>query len=292
MSISKYSKICMILLLTASMQTILASEERLIPVSYEVCGEASKTDSSASMLWDNLLDQNHKWCCFHAGYYTEQSHWIAMDFGKTCPITKIEIIHDGESIGERHLRTEDFAFYGSNSSIKRDWQLIQDVKDNTEFKNTFTFSNPASYRYIKLEITDPQLSSGANMKQDDWAVRIRELYIYTGDGAEAQTATVQNPVPTTALSSNPLYTIYYFYNPYVDKCKIVQSYFMSMELKPLLDQFKVININANSNMSQAQQYRIFKVPTIIIFDSMGKEMKRTSNIDNEESFKKFLEIQK
>ena len=156
----------------------LCAETRLIPVAYKACGPDKSSPWSAEHLWDGIEDMDHKWCCFHAGYVVPQTHWIIMDLGNVFPISRIVVVHDGNEEELTHILTEDMKFFGGNTSTKGPWKLIREINDNNRQRNEVILNN-VSVRYLGMEISDPQYGEGPNKKQDDWAVRIQELYIFT-----------------------------------------------------------------------------------------------------------------
>ncbi len=267
----KSRKIAEILLLTMSVIIIFsatanATESRLIPVAYKSCDQPGNIQYSATHLWDGVADTNHKWCCFHAGYRQPQIHWVAMDFGAVYPVTRIVVIHDGTKPDRTHLNTEDFNFVGSTKSIEGPWFSIKEIKDNTKAMTEFTLAG-VNLRYLKLEVTDPQVSAAPNSPRDDWAVRIRELYVFTSDTKGASDSKLKpiagyapTPYATTSVGSSPVQVtpvstlpashkgqiLYYFYEPTVANCKKQERIFSQPQVRDALGRYKTEAILTSS----------------------------------------------
>ena len=295
------------------------AEQRLLPILYKSCDSRDNKDYPVRNLWDNNTDQMHKWCCFHAGYTTPQVHWIIMDLGAIYPVTKIVIEHEGNEKEQLHLLTEDFTLFGSIDSMSGPWTVLKDIKDNKEKINTLAFPG-IKIRYLGLEVTDSQVGSGPNQKQDDWAVRISEFSIYTQGSqidpfppvpdsppspfdlsptppAPVPTATgtgVQFPENVKALvqqktTEKPERRLYYFYHPNVEKCQSLERFFMTPRVIELLKRYSFEPVNTLSNESLIRQYAVFMVPTFILTDRNGKVLKKSSVLGTEEELIKFLE---
>jgi len=316
-------------------------EKRIIPVDYKSCGPGRNSTTSATHLWDNMEDQDHKWCCFHAGYVVPQTHWVIMDLGAVYPISRIVVVHEGDESVNRHVLTEDYKLFGSATSMQGPWALIQDIFDNTQKKNEILLPN-TKVRYLGIEVTDPQLGVGANKKQDDWAVRITEIYIYTqlmssplakpgssldnspfklsprksvqathvtpiragasiqpGPSSPAAFAP-NNPFqlpgtsssrmspassPSTAGQSKKLLC---FTNPGVPNCAKLNQVLASPRVKTALQSYQLQMIQPGANNNLFSQYSVFMVPTLIITDSQGNVIKRSSSIRLEQDLLAFL----
>jgi F5/8 type C domain-containing protein len=310
-----YSRISVLLIILILLFAVclFAEEQRIIPVSYKSCGPDRNSVCSADHLWDFKDDTDNKWCCFHAGYHTEQAHWVIMDLGSVYPISRIVVIHNGIT-GERHLFTEDFQFFASAKSMDGPWSLIQTIVDNNLKTNDFPLSN-VNARYLGLEVTDPQTGAGPNQKQDDWAVRINEVKIYTSDGntavPEAPVASpskTNNPfIVTGSNPSSPVYNpanpapstysqpwattekkqILYFYNEKVTGCQQMMNIFAMPDVKKSFEPYDTKQINSGSPLFS--KYNVFKVPTLIITDSRGNVIKRTSGTWSKQELLAFLQ---
>jgi hypothetical protein len=174
-----------------------------------------------------------------------------------------------------------------------------------------------------LEVTDPQVGSGPDRKHDDWAVRISELYIYT----EPPLNPTPTPVSSSLLSPFDLSSIttptpdslqpaqdqtssfpdnviallnkqsstksgkklLYFYNSNVVKCKNLETYLSSPKVIDVLKTYYLEPVRTIANDPRLTQYSIYIVPTLIIIDSQGVVLKRTSAVSAEEELIKFLE---
>lgn len=291
-------------------------ELRLKPVSYKSCDPKENLDYSAKNLWDNIADMKHKWCCFHAGYKTPQTHWVIMDIGIPIAISKIIVHHEGNNTERRNLLTEDYKIFGSLKSINGPWFPIREITDNAEQINTIQIPD-IKMRYVGLEVTDPQSGEGFNKNNDDWAVRIFEIYIYTKEtpppfsnlyslftptpgaptSANLPSSGDNPPIPDTSNvfspASNPeLFktgkTLYYFFNPNVVKCQNLGKMFTSPEVKESLLPYKMESVRSKTDEPLLTQFAVFVVPTLIITDENNKILKRTSNILTEEELLRFL----
>jgi len=289
---------------------------RLIPIAYKSCDPKGNLDFPAKNLWDGKSDASHKWCCFHAGYKVPQTHWVIMDLGNSYPISRIVIHHEGDIKKQPHLLTEDFRFFGSNTSMEGPWFEISAIKDNQKQINTITLPN-IRVRYLGLEVTDPQLGKGANKTQDDWAVRITELYIYTPEKGissnpfpvnqvrspfDINTPLLPSHIPTSKnstlkiifdqVNNNKTYKtgkkLYYFNNPNIVKCKNLEKFFATTQVKQALLPYHVKAVDYDSEKSLFTQYSVFIVPTLIITDARGKLVKRTSTEMNQKELINFL----
>jgi len=313
-----------LLFLTLAPLFSYGQEQRLIPISYKSCDSRENKDYSVKNLWDNNTDAKHKWYCFHAGYTTPQTHWVVMDLGAIYPINRIVVLNEGNEQSQLNLLTEDFKLFGSDISMTGPWFIIKDIVDNMQKVNTFELPG-IKLRYLGLEVTDPQVGAGPNKTQDDWAVRISELYIYTEPPLNTLPADISTSPPSpfdissvipTATSppvQTPLETgssfpdnvialinketsnktgkkLLYFYNPNVVKCKNMEAYFTIPKVIEALKPYYFEPVRSSSNEPRLTQYSIYIVPTLIITDSQGTILKRTSNaISTEEEMIKFLE---
>ncbi|MBN1903140.1 discoidin domain-containing protein [Candidatus Sumerlaeota bacterium] len=289
----------------------------MIPVSYKSCDSRGNLDYSAKNLWDNKNDPRHKWCCFHAGYQTPQAHWVIMDLGRIYPISRIVIHHEGNTTDQIYLLTEDFRILGSVGSMEGPWFLVSDIKDNAQPVTTIKVSD-TRMRYIGLEVTDSQYGEGPNNKQDDWAVRICEMYIYARETPSANATPVvpfntttpkpvfpanpgnpgNNPsLPKTPNVFSPLNNpelfqtgkkLYYFYNPNVVKCQDLEKMLASEAVQKSLLPYKMERVLSKTEEPRLRQFAVFIVPTLIITDANDKILKRTSTIPNEEEMINFL----
>jgi hypothetical protein len=293
-------------------------EQRLKPVRYKSCDSKENLDYSAKKLWDDLADIKHEWRCFHAGYQTQQYHWVIMDLGSPFAISRIVIHHEGNTLESKHLLTEDFKVLGSMHSMDGPWFLVTEIKDNAEQINTIQVPD-IKMRYIGLEVSDPQCGEGPNKKQDDWAVRIFELYIYTREQPPAYvnllSSVTPTPTPESTQNSNPPSSgnnpivqntpnvsspisnpelfktgkkLYYFFNPNVVKCQNMEKMFNSLAIKEALLPYKMEAVLIKKDDPLLTQFSVFMVPTLIITDENNKVLKRTANIMTEEDLINFL----
>lgn len=315
------SIICAIALISLVFAANAQEERRLIPVKYKACGPGGSVNP-VDNLFDGMEDDKHKWCCFHAGYANEQSHWVIMDLGANYSISRIVVVHEGNDANLRHLLTEDFRFFGSKQSMDGPWNTICEINDNLKKKNEIRLSNP-EYRYIGLEVTDAQVGIAPNQSQDDWAVRITELYIYTNAPMESQNnaqlvstdspfvnkqtfpapnkapsessssgaskpVAPKPPAPVKANPDNKNKTIYYFYNPYVDKCKKMEDIFTSSRVIKALEPFNKQAVNTSDKDPRFKKFGVFVVPTVIITDQEDNVLKKSSRVMPEDEFIEFL----
>jgi hypothetical protein len=318
----KISVLLFLLLILAPLSSY-GQEKRLIPISFKSCDPKENKDYSAKNLWDNNTDPKHKWHCFHAGYTTSQIHWVIMDLGDVYPITRIVVQHEGDETGQFYLLTEDYKLFGSDISINGPWFMVREVKENRQKINDIELPG-IKVRYLGLEVTDPQLGSGPNQKQDDWAVRISELYIYTEPVQNPTYVAVPSslpspfdlPPPLPTPTPNPLQPaqdstppfpdnviesinkqasaksgkkLLYFYNSTVVKCKNLETYLSSPKVMAVLKTYYFEPVRTGANDPRLTQYSIYIVPSLIILDSKGIILKRTSAVTTEEELIKFLE---
>lgn len=291
-------------------------ELRLKPVNFKSCDSKDNLDYPAKNLWDGISDDRHKWCCFHAGYKTPQSHWVIMDMGTPFLISRIVIHHEGNNKQNRHILTEDFKILGSLESMEGPWFPVAVINDNTEQINTFQIPG-IKMRYIGLDITDPQCGNAVNKEQDDWAVRIFEFSVFTKEKPPpfSNLYSIFTPTPEASPTSNipssgdnpnapqipnvfsPINNpelfktgkkLYYFHNSNVIKCQNLEKMFNSTSVKEALLPYKMEWIPSKTDEPLLTKFAVFMVPTLIITDNNDKILKRTSNIITEEELIKFL----
>jgi len=314
--------VLLFLLLILGPLSISGQEKRVFPISFKSCDPKENKDYSAKNLWDNNTDSKHKWYCFHAGYTTPQSHWVIMDLGEVYPIVRIVVQHEGDVTTQFYMLTENYKVFGSDISMNGPWFLIREVKANRQKINDIELPG-IKIRYLGLEVTDPQVGSGPDRKHDDWAVRILELYIYTDPRLNPTPTPVSSSVPSpfelssiTTPTPNPLQPaqdpavsfpdnviallnkqssaksgkkLLYFYNSNVVKCKNLETYLSSPKVMDELKTYYFEPVSAITNDPRLTQYSIYIVPSLIIIDSQGIILKRTSAVTTEEELIKFLE---
>lgn len=297
----------------------LTAEDRVIPVGYKACGPAG-AECRFECLWDGQEHIAKKWCCSHAGYTTQQVHWGIMDLGNLYPITRIVVVHEGNDTDSKHTITEDYKLFGSTVSMNGPWTPIKEFTDNALPRNEVMI-NGTKFRFIGIEVTDTQWGAGANGKQDDWAVRILELYIYSSDVQIAQTSPLSpirpsstvspfvkvadaTPVPTitpilpaapTATKATtptptpkPAKKLLYFFNPNLSFCKNIAEILKKPDVIKAAANFQMEYIQSGENDPRYTQHKVYLVPTFIILDEQGKEVNRNSSITTEADLLDFL----
>lgn len=298
---------------------VSGAENRIIPVGYKACGPAG-AECRFECLWDGQEHIAKKWCCSHAGYNTPQVHWGIMDLGNIYPITRIVVVHEGNLTDSKHLITEDYKLFGSAASMEGPWTLIKEFIDNTLPRNEILVPG-VQFRYVGIEVSDPQVGAGVNGKQDDWVVRILELYIYSSAAQIAQTTPISpirpvstyspfvkvadvTPVPTITpiLSAAPATTtaatatptpkpakkLLYFFNPSLSFCKNIAEILEKPAVTKALSNFQMEYIQSGVNDPRYTQHRVYLVPTFLILDEQGKEINRNSSITTEADLLDFL----
>lgn len=105
-------------------------------------------------------------------------------------------------------------------------------------------------------------------------------------------ATPTMPTPSSVVSlpvRGQKSVLYYFYSPHVQQSIDVYNNILGgPEILPLLTPYTIIPVNHLSDVQQFQQHGVLKIPTIIIVDPMGKEIKRFSGACTREEIKTFL----
>lgn len=297
----------------------IGAENRIIPVSYKACGPTG-SECRFDFLWDGQENLAKKWCCSHAGYTTPQVHWGIMDFGNLYSITRIVVVHEGNETDSKHTITEDYKLFGSTVSMNGPWTPIKEFRDNALPRNEIMLPG-TKFRYIGIEVTDPQWGGGANGKQDDWAVRILELYVYSSDVQIAPTTPLSpirpaathspfvkvadvTPVPTitpilpaapTATKAatptptpKPTKKLLYFFNPNLAFCKNIAEILKKPAVMKALSNYDIEYIQSGENDPRYTQHKVYLVPTFLILDERGKELNRNSSITTEADLLDFL----
>jgi len=301
-----------------SLNLLGANERRIVPVDWRSCGPAQDEKSTARLLWDKKADTGHKWCCFHAGYREPQIHWVIMDLGAEYGISRIRIVHDGSQQKQRHLLTEDYTILGSKYSMDGPWTPMKVVKDNTKQVNDFRFEG-MRFRYVGLEVTDPQLGPQPNGVQDDWAVRIQELSIFTSDpesavrarpfpdpfrvssGGKVSRSVYQNTsrtitperqqsirYPVRNRTVFPRKKLYYFYNPDFECCCEMHKVILLEPVQQAMGKYRFENILSTARDPHIRQFNIIAIPTMIIADEADHVLKCRTGYMNQEEMLEFL----
>lgn len=137
-----------------SIVTAKWEQQQLVPVNYKSCDPPDSKESGAPKLWDGKKDISNKWCCLHAGYVTQQIHWVSVDLGKPYFLAGSILTNEGGT-GAEHTITEDYKIYTSDFSIDGPWKVLKEVINNQALENKIPFNNFKT-QFLKLEITDPQ----------------------------------------------------------------------------------------------------------------------------------------
>ena len=303
-----------------------SQEQRIIPVSFRSCEPAAGPDFGPQKLWDGREDTINKWCCFHKGYQVPQKHWVIMDLGQKCNISGIKVVHDGDTGDERHMLTEDYSLFYSSGDGNGPWKMLKVIKDNQLPVNILEFDKVKT-QYVGLEVTDTQLSSGPDKPNEDWALRIQELYIF-GEQLEYSPGNSDAPTPRTvqrapggpfsaasreittpkepfshavgmtrpdapfnsvkANQSEKKNTLLYFHKPSNDRCREAQKAFDNPDVRKILEDFKTESILITSGDPRISEIGIFRVPAVVIVDPAGNVKKRSYKIMSAREMAQFL----
>jgi hypothetical protein len=285
-----------------------ASPGRLTPVAYESC-DREATRKAPEALWDGKATIDSKWCCAHDGFSKEQVHWVAVDLGKVCELSKIIVYHEGHGGGRDNVRfnTEDFALYASRESIRGPWRQIGRFVDNTASSNSFA-ANGEKARYVKLEITDPMCMNKPNAPNDDWASRILEWEILgsplASDGPEHQpgaAASGTGPVPaataaaataaaaadSSAVAGRP--TAYFFFrNDHAESRSYYNEMFFKPEHLPYVGRCTVVPVEMAADIRKTQELGVIRSPTIVLVDPDGRKKASLVGVQAPQTFVKFF----
>lgn len=96
-----------------------------------------------------------------------------------------------------------------------------------------------------------------------------------------------NQALSQARSSNRKMLIY-FYMDIADACKEYDSYFQSYDMKSALSQYVKVKINIMNNRNMSSQFKIYRVPALVITDSQGMERSRISKKKTKAELKELL----
>lgn len=129
---------------------------------------------------NNWVDDNYKWSS-----ESSEPHWLKIDLGSSKSLSRFVIKHQGV-INDSWRNLSNFKIQGSNNDSS--YNDLMTVTGNTGNETTHTIT-AASYRYIKLYITD----SGG----DSYA-RVPEFQIWGVSGSATPT-----PTPTPAVTATP-----------------------------------------------------------------------------------------
>ena len=347
-----------LLFLVISLVIGAQTSERIYPVDFKSCDHEDNT-WPASLLWDNVITLDNKWCCFHAGYETPQQHWVVMDFGQEYKIDTINVYNEGYA-GDHIFNTEDFSIHLSTSSMDGPWELLEDIIDNKENINTITAYGKTA-RYVKFLITDNEVIGEPNAANHDYACRVLELKVKAFVDAssapapqpsqsitrvppspftptqEQKTQPVRKPTeslsffqekkqsqssqidsttpateykptrqnsvqivqpgatpkrPSTQTQDKSVATkgiLYYFYSPEVIlSIQLYNNVLGSTSVLPYATQYKVVPMNYKTDLATFQKHLVLRIPTIIIADQQGKELRRHTGSFTEQEIISFL----
>ena len=172
----KYTKIAVCCVLTIFFAVILAFPAAAkTNIAFE-CEIDSCCGKSAQMLVDDDKNYSTKWEASNNASHPAEPHWVILDFGAEKNFDSIRLVKASQGAGD-FGRTEFDAngFIFEISSDKKSWVKILEIKndgDNDIYEGFFT---PASARYLKLTLTQPEQSENVSENQ---AVRLYDLKVF------------------------------------------------------------------------------------------------------------------
>ncbi len=95
---------------------------------------------------------------------------------------------------------------------------------------------------------------------------------------------------TAARNSSQKPQLIYFYNTVARPCAVMKKETLdNTAIQRRLQDFVCVSINTQSDPNAAQQYGIFKVPTVVMLDAKGKEVDRAIGYKNQYEFSRYLD---
>jgi len=145
------------------------------------CGE-QWGDKSAGSLVDRDENYDTKWHASDGEKHPGEPHWIILDFGSEKTFDLIRLVkasHGTDDFGKTEFNASGFVF--EISSDKKSWAVILDVEDDGDmdiYEGSFI---PATARYLKLIVTQPERDDKSNENQ---AVRLYDLKVFEYESEE------------------------------------------------------------------------------------------------------------
>ena len=286
---------------------------RIFPVNYASC-DLKDNPLPASNLWDKKITIEDKWCCFHAGYNTLQEHWVSMDFGAVYTLDRIVIYHEGHkgnpifNTEDFDLLISTHSIDGpweilarvvdnTNSTtyvqgIGKQARYVKFViTDNQSMGDPLVMNGDFACRVLELEVyallgemqaVPSPIPTGFPEGYSPFAPQPTPSQLSPGL-RPYRVETVPTPAPTPAsafvvpvtpiTAAQPV--LYYFYSPQVqESVDLYQNVLGSQSVLPYVTKYKVIPVNYNTDRARFQQYLVIRIPTILITDQMGSELRR------------------
>jgi hypothetical protein len=273
-------------------------QKKVVPVQVSTCG--SEKAYLPEKLFDGKKGVEDKWCCFHAGYNTAQTHWVNVDLGQSYPLAQCVIYHEGyRAADQSHYNTEDFTVSGSEASLQGPWTPIAAISDNVQPFNVIPGNNVRA-RYLRLEITDPESLNNPRSPNHDFATRILEWEISVWENRPDGSGPVSSANPPNASvpggnggapgSSTSRQVLYYFFLTEHQKSReFYNSVILKRENWPVVTRYTVIPVEMNADRAKVQELGVYKSPTSVITTAEGRKVADLPGVADEQEFLKFLQ---